>query len=107
MKRTDIERRERELKRASKKEDVLQRKSENFKAKNSAGDYIDGLFELFFYNDDQIFNINKEIKIVELIEEMKSDVPEKNWETILRKAIKKTGVTQKEQAFQELKAFLT
>ncbi|MDH4200230.1 MAG: hypothetical protein OEV66_07630 [Spirochaetia bacterium] len=106
MKRTDIERRERELRRATKKEEVIQRKGDNFRSKNQAGYYIDALFEAFFYNDDQIFNCTKEVKIVEIIEEMKKDIPEKNWETILRKAIKKTGVAQKEQAFQELKGFL-
>lgn len=104
MKRTDIERRERELRRSQKKEDVLARKTENFKSKNSVGYYIDTLFSLFFYNDDQIFNCSSEIKIVELVEEMKQSIPEKNWETILRKAIKKTGVNQKDQAFEELKA---
>ena len=46
------------------------------------------------------------MKIVELIEEMKKDIPEKNWETILRKAVKKTGVAKKEEGFQELKALL-
>ena len=106
MKRTDIERRERELRRSEKKNMVIQRKGENFKAKNPAGFYIDNLSDLFFYNDDQIFNCTKEVKILELIEEMKKDIPEKNWETIIRKAIKKTGVVQKEQAFQELLPFL-
>ncbi|MDH4262226.1 MAG: hypothetical protein OEV78_04180 [Spirochaetia bacterium] len=106
MKRTDIERRERELRRTEKKDMVIQRKTENFKAKNPAGYYIDNLASLFFYNDDQIFNCTKEVKIYEIIEQMKEDIPEKNWETILRKAIKKTGVIQKEQAFQELLPYL-
>ncbi|MES0490637.1 MAG: hypothetical protein ABUK01_11625 [Leptospirales bacterium] len=105
MKRTDIERRERELKRAEKKTVVQERKSAGFRNKNSAGEYIAGLAEIFFYNDDQIFNIQSEVKILEMIEEMKADIPEKNWETILRKAIKKTGVSQKEKAFEELKEF--
>jgi len=106
MKRTDMERRERELRRSIKKEAVIQRKSENFRAKNPAGYYIDELAAVFFYNDDQIFNITTEIKIVELIEEMKEDIPEKNWETILRKSVKKTGVKEKEKGFLELKALL-
>ena len=106
MKRTDIERRERELRRSQKKEDVLARKTENFKAKNTVGQFIDELAQLFFYNDDQIFNCTTEIKIVELLEEMKTNLPEKNWETVLRKAIKKTGVNQKDQAFNELKSLL-
>lgn len=106
MKRTDIERRERELRRSEKKAKVIQRKGENFKSKNQAGYYIEELYSLFFYNDDQIFNCTKEVQIVELIEKMKEDIQEKNWETILRKAIKKTGVAKKEEAFQELKGFL-
>lgn len=103
MKRTDIERRERELRRSEKKAEVISRKSENFKAKNTVGGYIDELFSLFFFNDDQIFNIETEEKIFELIEDVKTDVPEKNWDNVLRKAIKKTGVKEKEKAFQQLK----
>ncbi len=106
MKRTDIERRERELRRMQKKEEVINRKSENFKSKNTIGGYIDELSELFFYNDDQIFNIQSEEKILELVEEMKENIPEKNWENVFRKSIKKTGVKEKEKAFQELKNLL-
>ena len=106
MKRTDIERRERELRRSQKKEDVLARKTENFKAKNNAGYYIDELAQLFFHNDNEIFNCTSEIKIVELLEEMKINIPEKNWDNILRKAIKKTGVPQKDKAFDELRSLL-
>ena len=106
MKRTDIERRERELRRSQKKEDVLARKTENFKSKNSVGQFIDELALLFFHNDDEIFNCTSEIKIVELVEEMKLTLPEKNWESVLRKAIKKTGVNQKDKALDELKSLL-
>jgi len=106
MKRTDIERKERELRRASKKQDVLERKTTNYKSKNQAGYFIDTLASLFFYNDDQIFNCLTEEKILELLEEMKESIPEKNWETIIRKAIKKTGVAQKEEAFQQILSIL-
>ena len=106
MKRTDIERRERELRRSQKKEDVQSRKSESFKSKNTVGEFISSFAELFFYNDDQIFNIQTEVKIYELLEELKQDIPEKNWDTVLRKAIKKTGVREKDLAYNQLKELM-
>jgi hypothetical protein len=37
---------------------------------------------------------------------MKTDLPEKQWDTVLRSAIQKTKVEQKDLAFTELKSML-
>ena len=104
MKRTDLERRERELKRSQKKETLLQKKSSG-EAK-TIGDYIDELHSLFRYDDQEIFNTTSDVAILELFEELKTDYPEKQWENILRKAIKKTKVSQKDKAYNELMGLL-
>ncbi len=90
MKRTDIERRDRDIRRTQKKEDVLQRKSHK-KGDMSVGDYINEFYTLF---------------LLELFEQMKSEISEKQWETVLRKAIRKTQIKEREQAFTELKTLL-
>lgn len=42
----------------------------------------------------------------ELLLTMKADLPEKQWETVLRSAIQKTKVVEKDLALTELKALL-
>lgn len=105
MKRTDIERRDRDIRRTEKKEEVLQRKSQK-KSDMTVGDYINDFHSLFFYDEKQIYNLKEDVKILELFEQMKSHIPEKQWENVLRKAIRKTQVKEREQAFKELKALL-
>jgi CTP:phosphocholine cytidylyltransferase-like protein len=67
------------------------------------GEYIDRLFLLFRYDSDEIFNIKSDIKILETIEEMKVELPEKYWENVLRKCIKKTNIRKRDEAFNNLK----
>lgn len=104
MKRTELERRERELRRSEKKVDVLERKMSGEKA--TPGSYIQDLFSLFRYDGDVIFNTLDDVEILELLENMKADLPEKQWDNVLRKAIKKTNINQKDRAFDEIKTLL-
>lgn len=101
MKRTDLERRERELKRSLKKDDVLRRKAGSG-AGLTVGNYIEQLFMLFRYDENDIFNTTDDINVLELLEGMKVDQPEKQWDTILRKAIGRTKIANKEKAYNEL-----
>ena len=104
MKQTDILRRERELKRAQKKEERL--------AKGgcdecpSVGEYINNLSDLFFHDENKIYNIQQEDKILELLEDLKDDHPEKQWDNVIRKAVKKTGVKEREDAVKQLKELM-
>ena len=109
MKRTEMERRDREAKRARKKEEVLERKSAKESAgfSRTVGEYIDQLESLFFHDDTKIYNINHSVEIFELIEEMKEALPQDKFDSIIRKAIKKTGVREKSEAQREIEELLS
>lgn len=104
MKRTELEKRERKLRQRQKKEEVLARKSDS--GKISVNDYIEGLFSLLRYDYEQVFNAKEDIDVLELFEDMKHVLPEKQWENVIKKAIKKTNVSQKDQAIDDLKNLL-
>ena len=101
MKRTDLQKRERELKRAKKKEERFDKPGE--KSEKSIGDYINELNSLFFHDEKRIYNAKESMEILELLEEMKQNVDETNLDVIIRKAIRKTQVKEREQAFDDLK----
>jgi hypothetical protein len=103
MKRTELERRERELKRSAKKVEVQERKSG--RAGRTIGQYIDDLAAMFRYDAEEIFNTTDDLAILELIERMKEDLPEKQWDTVLRTAVNRTKVKQANRAVDELSTF--
>lgn len=98
MKRTELERRERELRKAEKK-----KIQPGEKEAMSVGDYIEALFGLFRYDSEEIFNAAEDENILELLENMKDEHPEKQWDVIIRKAVNKTKVEQKEKAYDALR----
>jgi len=100
MKSTDMARRDREIRRARKREMVLERKSQ--RESRSAGDYISLLSEHFFYDDERIYNIEQSEDILMLLEAMKDDIPDKQWPNVIRKAVKKTKIKQKDTAIKQL-----
>ncbi len=101
MKRTELERIERQVKRDQKREEIAQKRKVS--GNGSVKDYINQLFNLFRYDDNEIFNTQEDISILETLEQIQSDLPEKKWDDVLRKAIKKAGVKQRDKAFSELK----
>ncbi len=98
-------RRDRELRRTRKKEAILARHGSK-KKELSIGDYINKLFSKFYYDETRIYNAKESLEILELIEDMKKSLPENQWDIVLRKAIKKTQVKEKERAFNELKSLI-
>lgn len=102
MKSTDIARKDRDLRRARKKEEVLARKTT--KAARSVGDYINELTGLFFHDGSRIYNINSSEEILTLLEEMREELPEKQWNNVLKKSIKKSKVSEKDVALEELRS---
>lgn len=96
MKSTDLARRDREIKKARKREDVLERKGQ--REARSPGDFINEFHDNFFFDAEKIYNIEMSEEIMMLIEEMKDELPEKQWPSVLRKAVKKTKVKQKDEA---------
>ena len=62
MKSTDIQRRDREIKRSRKKEELLQKKLGK-RDNRSVGEFINKLHSLFYHDEQKIYNIDsKEIK---------------------------------------------
>ena len=63
MKSTDIDRIDREFKRARKKEELIEKRLES-RAERSVGDYIKKLYSLFYHDDKKIYNLkdNADIK---------------------------------------------
>lgn len=99
MKHTDLLRRERELRRASKKEARLAREGGESR---SIGDFINELSNLFFHDGKKIYNINNDNRILDLLQQLAEEHPEKQWDNVIRKAVKKSGVEEREQAVGEL-----
>jgi DnaJ-domain-containing protein 1 len=106
MKSTDIERIDRELRRARKKEESLQKRVQ--RDERSVGDYIKLLYSLFAHDARKIYNVKDNPEIEKLLSEMKKQLPEKQWDNVLRKAVKETriGPEQRELAVKELTAIL-
>jgi hypothetical protein len=108
MKRTDQERIERELRRREKKAKIAaSRDDKSFTDEdNSPGAYIQNLVDLFQHDEVQIYNTTDDEDVMEILLSMKEELPEKDWEKVLRSAIRKTKVKEKELAFNELKSLL-
>lgn len=104
MKRTELERRMRQLKREEKVQDFLE--SVSTREARSVSDYIDDLFNLLYFNEREIMNITDNMEILELFEGLKEDHPEKQWGNVIKKAIRKTGVQEKDRANDQLTELL-
>ena len=104
MKRTELERRQRELRRAEKKVEVIERKVG--REKRNAGYYITHLASLFRHDMNEIFNTRDDLDILESLEGLKEDLPEKQWETVLRKAVNRTNVIEVARAVTELQEMM-
>ena len=100
MKSTDIARSDRELRRARKKDEYIQNKLNRDSL--SVSDYINQLHDMMFFDAQKIYGISDNEDILMKFVEMRVDQPEKQWETIIRKAVRKTKVAQKEEAVKEL-----
>ena len=105
MKSTDLKRRDREIKKSRKKEELIQKKVEK-RDNQSVGEFIKRLFSQFYFDEQKIYNLES-VEIIELLEEIQISMPEKQWDNILRKAIRKTKVKDREEAFTYLRGIMT
>ena len=105
MKRTDLEKRERELRRAKKKDERVGSGGSDDIVR-SVGDYINELHGLLFHDEQKIYNAKESMEILELFEKMKVEIDSSQWDNVIRKAVKKTGVKEREPAVEELKYLL-
>jgi hypothetical protein len=104
MKSTDINRIDRDLKQARKKQELNEKRIES--RGGSVGDYIKKLLGLLFHDQKKIYNLKGNEPIRQLFADMKQHLPEAQWETVLRKAIRETKIEQRDEAFTELKVLL-
>lgn len=105
MKRTELERRVRQLKRDEKKADAIDR-AVSAREGRSVATYIEELYGMLYFNDKEVMNIRDNVEILELFEGLKDDHPEKQWDNVIRKAIRKTGVAARDKAVDELTELL-
>ena len=105
MKRTDMDRIERELKRVQKRANRGERR-EAGREPQTVGAYIKELKELLRHDDEVIYNTLDDEDILELLENMQEDIPEGKWDTVIRKAVNSTKVPTRDQAIDELRSLL-
>jgi len=107
MKSTDIDRIDRELRRSRKKEELVEKRAQK-KGGLSVGDYIKRLYTLLYHDAKRIYNLPGNAEISQLLADMKADLPEKQWENVLRKAVRETKVPDaaRETAHKELTELL-
>lgn len=105
MKRTELERRVRQLKRDEKKAEVIDR-AVSSRESRSVATYIEELYEMLYFNEQEVMNISENVEILELFEFLKEDHPEKQWGNVIRKAVRKTGVAARDKAVDELTELL-
>lgn len=105
MKRNDIDRLNRELKRQEKHEKV---RSKHLHGGRGFGvrEYAKSLVDLLRYDGTHIYNTRDDEHILELMLDMKEEIPEEQWDIVLKKAIRMTKISEKDLAFHELRAAL-
>jgi hypothetical protein len=104
MKRTDQERIERELKRIQKRQKNADRRGTG--EPGSVGSYIKCLTALLRHDGHMIYNTLDDEEILEVLVNMKDDLPEKDWEKVIRRAVNLTKVTERETAVSELRSLI-
>lgn len=107
MKSTDIDRIDRELRRSRKKEELLEKRVQK-KDAMSVGDYIKKLYSMLYHDTAKVYNLPGNAEIIALFAQMKQELPDKQWENVLRKALRETKVPgpARERAYQELNQLL-
>lgn len=108
MKRTDFEKRERELKRVHKRVVKEEQRDKTALADSelTVSNAINRLSNLFQYDKEEIYNILHSEDIHAFILEMQESFDEKKLENVLRKSVKKTGVKHKQEAYEQLKTLV-
>ena len=105
MKRTEIEKKERELKRVEKKKqkNIGRPSGETETIDFTVSNAINSLSDLFQYDDQEIYNISHHERIHELMLQIQESFNDKQIDTVIRKAIKRTKIEQKQKAYNELR----
>ncbi len=100
MKSTDLMRKDRELRRQEKKQRIISDKLAS--RHGSVGQCISQLHDLFFFDEEKIYNIDQSSEIFELLVELQEENTDKQLFNIINKAVRKTKVKLKQEAIEEL-----
>ncbi|BBM89419.1 hypothetical protein COTS27_01118 [Spirochaetota bacterium] len=114
MKRTELDRKERDLRKEHKrllKESTRENSKKRSKEQSSVNITLktayDNLINIFEYDEEEIYNIHKNNEdLVEILLEMQESFEDKDVAATIRKAIKRTRIKNKEQAFKAVYALL-
>ena len=99
MKRTDQERIAREIGRQQKKEAIRARLIDSKEEVSVAG-YAKALEDVFMWDDETVYNIQDDA-VLEVLLEMQENLTAKDLEAALKRAIKKTGVKDRDTPFTQ------
>jgi hypothetical protein len=99
MKRTDQERIAREIGRQQKKDRIREKRILG-KDDISVAGYAKALEGVFMWDDETIYNVEDDT-VLEVLMAMKEDLSDKECEAALKRAIKKTGVKDRDTPFDQ------
>jgi hypothetical protein len=99
MKRTDQERIAREIGRQQKKDQIREKRISNKEDISVAG-YAKQLEGVFMWDDETIYNVQDDT-VLEVLMAMKEDLSDKECEAALKRAIKRTQIKDRDNAFDE------
>lgn len=105
MKRTDQERLARELGRSEKKLRIAEKRNAG-QDPESAGSYSKRLAGLLMSDGQQIYNIDNDEEVLEILMEMRENLSDKEMTVACRKAIKSTKVPDVETPLDEMMALV-
>ncbi|MGB1016427.1 MAG: LB_289 family protein [Nannocystaceae bacterium] len=103
MKRNDLDKLNRDLKRKNKQARL------HTKRINGAGTvktYAQELLGILEYDSSAIYNTSEDEEVLELMMGMRDDLPEDQWDLVIRKAVRMTKVKQSDEAYESLREAL-
>ncbi len=110
MKQNELERKERELRKEVKRSQKISNKKTKDSLEEgpriSSSEAFSRLVATFRHDDTEIYNIKNNETILELLLEMQVSFSAKQIEGIIRRAIRKTKISNKQEAFSDVAAML-
>jgi hypothetical protein len=106
MKRTDMERMQRELRRVQKREAIDGKRADVRDEKLSVATCAKRLCDALMFDEHAIYNAQDDEDVLDVLLEIKEGLPDKQHVPVLKKAVKLTKVKDMDHGFDELKNML-
>ncbi len=103
MKRNDLDKLNRELKRKNKQARL---ENKRIQGAGSVKTYARDLLDILQFDTDYIYNTPEDEDVLELMMGMRDELPEDQWDLVIRKAIRMTKVKQSDLAYESLRGAL-